>query len=722
VPETLTRRDIHPPATRRERRNRFRGDIEGLRAVAVLLVVTFHAGFPLVHGGFVGVDVFFVLSGFLITGLLLDEVARTGTISLTDFYARRIRRLLPLSTLVLAATAVATYAFIPPIDRRGVAGDLVGAALWGANWKFAADSTQYMADTDKSPVLHFWSLAVEEQFYVLWPLLLLVLVGGSGLALRAWPVAFRRISLALGLVTALSLWASSHQTVSESPFAYFGLHTRAWELGVGAGLALVKPALRILTAPAARGAGVLGLALVVGSALLMDETTPFPGTAALLPVLGTALVVAGGARLPDGTIARGLAHPVLRYIGRVSYAWYLWHWPVLVLAKARWGTAGDAGAEGATHLAWPAVLAALVLSFVLSVASHHLVEQPLRQASFLKATRRRSLRAGAGMVAVSLGTAAVLAMAPAPTSGNEVVAAPVGTPAAPVGAQVEQPQAQKASQPLGPRTPEQARADEPRGGSGCYVGYQGTAVPSPDECRIGPEKGGTRTIAVIGDSHANAWRPALERTATERGWTVYFFAKTACSVIDVPVAAPSGTGRYAACDTWRRTVLQRVASIEGLDAVVIGRYMGYRSRTVLPDGSRSTASTVAQTWSAGARRTVDELRRATDRIVIMRDVPWPEADVPSCLSEHSREVEACAFDRSSRVGMDEVLVTAEKAAAPKAVAFVDMSDIICPEKQARCQVVSPAGQIMYRDQHHLTAGYSASLWKVLSQRIDAAIR
>ena len=307
MPETLTRRDIHPPATRRERRNRFRGDIEGLRAVAVLLVVTFHAGFPLVHGGFVGVDVFFVLSGFLITGLLLDEIARTGTISLTDFYARRIRRLLPLSTLVLAATAVATYALIPPIDRRGVAGDLVGAALWGANWKFAADSTQYMADTDKSPVLHFWSLAVEEQFYVVWPVLLLVLVGGTGLALRAWPVAFRRISLVLVLVTALSLWASQHQTGTGSPFAYFGLHTRAWELGVGAGLALVKPALRVLSAPAARGAGILGLTLVVGSALMMDETTPFPGTAALLPVLGTALVVAGGARLPHGTIARGLS-------------------------------------------------------------------------------------------------------------------------------------------------------------------------------------------------------------------------------------------------------------------------------------------------------------------------------------------------------------------------------------------------------------------------------
>ena len=203
-------------------RDRFRGDIEGLRAVAVVLVVAFHAGVGLVGGGFVGVDVFFVLSGFLITGLLVDEIARTGTISLGDFYARRVRRLLPLATLVLAATAAAAYALIPPIDRKGVAGDLVGPALWSANWRFAAESTQYMADTDKSPVLHYWSLAVEEQFYVVWPLLLLLLVGGTGLALRAWPVAFRRIALALALVIAGSLWLSWPQTDSASPFAYFG--------------------------------------------------------------------------------------------------------------------------------------------------------------------------------------------------------------------------------------------------------------------------------------------------------------------------------------------------------------------------------------------------------------------------------------------------------------------------------------------------------------------
>ena len=395
--ETLTRPDAAPPRTRRQLRDRFRGDIEGLRAVAVVLVVAFHAGVGLVGGGFVGVDVFFVLSGFLITGLLVDEISRTGTISLGDFYARRVRRLLPLATLVLAATAAATYALIPPIDRKGVAADIVGSALWSANWRFAAESTQYMADTDKSPVLHYWSLAVEEQFYVVWPLLLLLLVGGTGLALRAWPVAFRRIALALGLVIAGSLWLSWTQTDAGSTFAYFGLHTRAWELGVGAALALVRPMLPLLTRRAAEAAALVGVAMVLGSAVLMDESTPFPGTAALVPVLGTALLVAAGARLPDGLVSSSLSRPAARYVGRISYAWYLWHWPVLVLATARWGevTMADDGAAS-THASWSVVTLAVTLSFVLAALSHHLVEQPLRQAGFLEGVETTIARRGWG--------------------------------------------------------------------------------------------------------------------------------------------------------------------------------------------------------------------------------------------------------------------------------------------------------------------------------------
>jgi peptidoglycan/LPS O-acetylase OafA/YrhL len=699
---------------RRGPRDRFRGDIEGLRAVAVLLVVAFHAGVSVISGGFVGVDVFFVLSGFLITGLLVDEVRRSGTISLADFYARRIRRLLPLSTLVLVATAVATFLLIPPIDRKGIAGDLVGAALWGANWRFAAESTQYMADTDKSPVLHFWSLSVEEQFYVVWPLLLLLLVGRTGLAKRAWSVVFRRMTLGLGVLVAVSLFLSWQLAADASPFAYFGLHTRAWELGIGAALALARPVLPLLSRPAAHVAAAAGALMVVASALVMDETTPFPGTAALVPVLGTALLVAAGARIPDEGVARALSHPVPRYIGRISYAWYLWHWPVLVLAKAHFGQASEGAADGAaaTEAPWTVIVAAVALSFALSVASHHLFEQPMRQARFLTGSRVRSLQAGGALVAVSLLFSGGLVASGLASGEQRAVDAPAAASAAEsklLGTEVAD---------LGPRTPDEARADEPRGGP-CYAGFSSTSAPPPEQCRVGPASGAKRTIVLLGDSHAHAWRPAFERAAKENGWTVYFWAKSACNISDVAVYSRTQKARYANCIEWREKVLDQVASIKEVDAVVIGRYPVYANSVLLPDGSQTTADTVGPVWTAASRRTFDRLGKVTDRIVMLHDVPWPTGNVPSCLSENPDDVEACAFDREKRSGLDAPLLKAEKAADPKAVRLVDLTNVICPEQ--RCQVVTSAGQIKYRDNTHLSAGYSTALWRPLSERLEAAI-
>jgi peptidoglycan/LPS O-acetylase OafA/YrhL len=722
-----TRPELAPPQTRRQRRNRFRGDIEGMRAVAVLLVVAFHAGVKAVSGGFVGVDVFFVLSGFLITGLLVDEIRRTGTISLADFYARRVRRLLPLSTLVLAATAGASFLLVPPIDRKGIAADLAGAGLWGANWRFAAESTQYMADTDKSPVLHYWSLSVEEQFYVVWPLLLLLLVGSSGLARRAWGVAFRRMSLALALLVVGSLVVSWKLTASGSPFAYFGLHTRAWELGIGAALALARPALGRMTRRAAHAAALTGLLMVVGSALLMDESTPFPGTAALVPVLGAALLVGAGTRVPDEGVGRALGNPVLRYIGRVSYAWYLWHWPVLVLANTRFGevpAGSDTGEATAAHAAWPVVLAAVALSFALAVASHYLVEQPMRHAGFFKARRGRSLRLGGALVGVSLVSSCALLVGGSSSAEQDAVSVPqaAGAPAAPP-APAPSPAAGEdpaEEDPAGPTTPAAARDDRPRDGDDCYVAYESTTVPPAQKCRFGPAKGAKRTIALVGDSHAMQWRPALERAAKERGWAIYVFAKSSCTVSDAPVWLKQNKAPYDSCGPWRDKVLDRVAGIKGLDAVVIGRWMDYRTLALQPDGSQSTPENIGSLWTEASKRSFARMAKATKRIVVMKDVPRPATDVPSCLSQHPDDVEECGFDRDQGTGLDAALVKAEKAAAPKAVRFVDVTDVMCPAK--RCQVVTAQGQIMFRDTHHLTAGYSESLWKVVSDRLEKAIR
>jgi peptidoglycan/LPS O-acetylase OafA/YrhL len=699
----------------------FRGDIEGMRAVAVLLVVAFHAGLPFVPGGYVGVDVFFVLSGFLITGLLVDELKRSGTISFTGFYARRVRRLLPLAAVVLAATAAAAHLLVPPVDRAGVGTEVASAAVWVANWHFAGASTQYMADVGQSPVLHFWSLSVEEQFYLVWPLLLLCLAGGPWLVRRSWPRAVRRAAIGLLAIGGLSLLLSARVTATDASLAYFGLHTRAWELAVGAGIALARPLLPRLSRRPAVAAGWVGLAMVVGSAVVLDRGTPFPGTAALWPVLGTGLLVAAGVAAAGTGPARLLDRPVARFIGRISYSWYLWHWPCLTLANIRWGATSEAGlgeATAAPHAGPAIVLAAVALSFVLAVVSHYLVEQPLRHARWFVVSRPRSLQLGAVAVAVCLASAWTLHASPAEDA--VVAAIPVSSDPS---SGLDEPQPRRvggtSATARGQRvrmTAAQARANRPAPTTGCYVGYAGTTVPAAAACRYGPADG-ARTIALIGDSHATQWEPAMKQVADRLGWTVYFFAKTACSVVDVPIWKTSAGGAYTECATWRRSVLRRVSQIKGLDAVVIARWSDYRRLALTADGSRVQDDAVfASLWRQGMRRTVQQLGANGRHVIMLRDTPLAARDVPSCLSQHPKKPTSCSFPTASAVHRDAALLAAEKAAAGARLVTVDLSDVICPTRT--CQVVTATGMIKYRDEHHLTARYGASLWQALAQRIE----
>lgn len=716
APETRPHLPHETPA----RRAAFRGDIEGMRAVAVLLVVAFHAGLPFIDGGYVGVDVFFVLSGFLITGLLVDELRRSGTISFTGFYARRIRRLLPMAAVVLASVVAASHLLVPPVDRGSVGKDVFAAALWVSNWNFAGQSTQYMADVDKSPVLHFWSLSVEEQFYLLWPLLLLCLAGGTWLLRRSWRGAMLRVAVGLAAIGGVSLVLSWQITQTDASLAYFGLHTRAWELALGAGIALARPLLPRLPRVLAVVGGWLGLAMVVSSAFLLDRDTPFPGTAALLPVVGTGLLVATGVAAAGTGPSRLLDRSVPRFIGRISYSWYLWHWPCIVLANLRWGTETEASAgqaPAAPHAGVLVIAAAVALSFVLAVVSHYLVEQPLRHARWFVVSRPRSLQLGAVAVAACLVSAWTLHASPA--EDTVVAAVPASSEPPATTTPQHSPHTLSSRSSRTPQTvhmtAEQARDDLPVPIKGCYVGYAGSTVRSATHCRYGPADG-KHTIVLIGDSHATQWEPALEEVATRLDWTVYYFAKTACSVIDTPVWLTQAGGAYARCATWRHSMLKRISQIKGLDAVVIARWADYRRLALAPDGSRAEDDGLFHSlWEKGARRTFTALGDVP-RIIMIRDTPKAPEDIPSCLSEHPKKPTKCSFDTSEAAHRDGALLDAEKAAGGKRLRVVDMTDVICAKE--RCQVVTPNGIIKYRDEHHLSATYGATLWKVLAQRIE----
>ena len=344
-----------PASTAPQSAGTFRRDVEGLRGVAVAAVVLFHAGVPGLSGGYVGVDVFFVISGFLITSLMLREVAETGRLSLVAFYCRRARRILPAASLVLVAVILAGYHWLGFLRGDTVATDATWAALFASNVRFAAQGVDYLASQGApSPLQHFWSLAVEEQFYLVWPVALAVLVRfgrrfDPGRTLPYW----------LGTAVGASLaWSVLH----TDTWSYFSPLTRAWELGAGALLALAAGRLHRIPYGLAAALGWLGVTVIVCAVLVFDDTTPFPGYAAAVPVLGALLVLAGRG---DALLGRG----PLPWLGRLSYSLYLWHWPVLVIAQEAYGDA------------LPAYTRALLvlLSLALAATTYAVVENPIRR-------------------------------------------------------------------------------------------------------------------------------------------------------------------------------------------------------------------------------------------------------------------------------------------------------------------------------------------------------
>ncbi len=662
----------------------FRPDIEGLRAVAVGLVVAFHAGVPWITGGYVGVDVFFVLSGFLITGMLIDEVVRTGTVSIRTFYARRVRRLLPLSALVLVATAAVAIFTVAPLSQADVAGDVRAAALYAANWHFAAGLTDYMAvGVDKSPVLHYWSLAVEEQFYVVWPLVILLLTRvGRG---RSAPIGLpseeartvRRIGTAIGVIFVVSLVLSMTTSEASGPWAYYGLHTRAWELAAGGALAVARPLLPRLVRPVREVAGWTGLALIVLGALAFTAATTFPGVAAAVPVAGTALLVSAGAGESPVTASRLVSNRLFRYIGRVSYAWYLWHWPCLVLLGALPQTSPAPG-----HLR---VVVVLSLSFLLAAASHRYVEDPVRRSRWLSAVRARSLALGVLLTVVSVVSA--------------------------IGLQAVSNHSQQVAVAAGGLTmsPAKARDDKVSGLDGCHVGFGVTSAKPANECLFG-DPHGQRTVVLIGDSHAQHWFPALNRLAKSKGWRLYEWSKDSCAVNDTDLYLDVYDRAYPECGAWRTSVQQRLSTLRNVDHLIVARSWKY-SDYLMKGGQRIKGdAAVSATWRAGAAQTFDRLTRISPDVLVLRDGPRAGSNIPTCLSSHPRDPHACGFERSGHTHLDNVLTTAEREAAKhrSGVRFADPTDLICG-KADRCPAVAPSGVVIYRDDSHMTQTYSRSL-------------
>ncbi len=642
-------------------------EIQGLRAVAVLAVLIYHIWPKVLPGGYVGVDVFFVISGYLITGSLFAEFETTGRISIPGFYARRIRRLLPAATLVSLTVALCIPLF-PRAQWADLANSIVASALYGQNWYLAAQAVDYLADDAKGPMNHFWSLSVEEQYYIVWPLLLLPLLR---LARRtAWsPRAV--FGCFVGLVGAASLIHSILLTPLNPGVAYFATTTRAWELALGGALAVFQ-ARRALPERRRAALGLLGLAAIAAASLSYSDGTAFPGFAALLPTLGAgAIIVSSGAPAPWS------ARPVLasrpfRYCGDISYSLYLWHWPLIVVYGVL--TGHPPGLRGGAAL----LLAAWGLAHVSKIA----VEDTFRSA---RVPVGRTLAAGVAGVGLTVAVGLGYALRESDDPGVVAGGLPRGALA------MLDPHYDWRKEDLAralPR-PEKARKDVPSAyANKCHQSQSGTEVLT---CDFGNPNSRVK-IVLVGDSHATHWFPAFEELARRRPVYVRGVAKSACLFSLEPVYNEALKRPYAECVEWSRNVVDWLAR-ERPNLILISQTPLYGMASV--EGS-------AAAWK--------RLIEMGLNIQAIRSTPFLSIEPAKCFETSKDWKVDCVSPRTEAFKQDPTLATAEFLNVPA----LDFSEYFC--NNIHCPAVI-GGMIVYRDTNHMTATFARTLEEPTEKKI-----
>ncbi len=642
---------------------RFRSDIEGLRAIAILLVVAAHAGVPWLAGGFIGVDVFFVLSGFLITGKLVQEATTTGRIQLLPFYVRRLRRLLPALLMMLLVVGVVSRWLLSPaaLGEQFLTAQM--AALWLSNWYFALGNLDYFAPGSETNLyLHTWSLGVEEQFYLVWPALVLWLLARDG------ERGIARLRIGMWVVLLASLLACIALTRTTPLLAFYMMPLRAWQFAAGALVWLMfartPPASRNLTR-ASPWIGLLGLWLIVASGLLLDAQRAYPGAWALLPTLGAAMVVLAGC-LPGEQRGASilLSLPPLQWLGRISYSWYLWHWPVLLLGVAYTGNQA------------PEYRALLVaFSLVLAAMSYALVEAPLRR-------WRQWLAFPRAAVLVSLaGMAAMVVLA---THWTRQASDALQTPALQryAAARVDVP----AIYPMG-----------------CDDWYHSAAVRI---CSFGSEQA-PHTAVLMGDSHVGQWFPAVHRALEGGVWRLLVITKSSCPMVDEPIFYARIGREYTECAQWRDAALRHVQALKP-DLFIFGS---------------APANFTQQQWTEGTARVLAKLSPAVRRIVLLADTPALPFDGPECLMQQALRPAwlqlsgSCSAPAVSPQAANVQTWIRSAAARFPNVEFIDMGPYICPDGVCRAEL---DGRVTYRDSQHLTGSFAESLAPEMAKALRIA--
>ncbi|CAN1506828.1 COG1835 Predicted acyltransferases [Candidatus Nanopelagicaceae bacterium] len=536
--------------------------IQALRAFAAMLVVIYHAG--ITSGGYIGVDIFYVISGYLITGLLLRELDKTGTLGLRAFYLRRVKRLLPTSFFVLFITAITAWYLYPTSMRADLGKDIAAAGIYISNYLFAFWQMDYQNLSAIPPVvIHYWSLAVEEQFYLFWPFIILALYKKGGR---------RRVGQGVVAISIASFLFSLYQTSVEPIWAFYSLPTRAWELGVGALLLYIPARIKF-----SQNYLWIALALFIYGTFIFRDSTPFPGTAALVPVFATAISLAAVHSWPK-IINRIGTHRVIQWLGEISYPLYLWHWPLLVIPAVYLGRG--------LHIYEK--LICVLATLIFADLTHRFIEEPLRHAQLPAKTVIRG-----GVIATAISLSMGLAIN---SSHSDVVTLADGS---------KYSLAEIMKKPL--------VYDD-----GCHVNNGETSSP---DCTYGL-RGAKRKIVLFGDSHAAQWFPTLEKLANEKGFELISLTKSACPG---PAVTKVDTGEYKNrdCFAWREYAFNRIKKINP-DAVLVSGFQHFE----VPSQYSSRESW----WREGEVKTYKSLQGSSQHIIYISDTPHPNRDIPSCIA------------------------------------------------------------------------------------------
>ena len=703
-----------PEQTRRPAH--FQPEIQGLRALAVLVVVLYHFWPERLTGGYVGVDVFFVISGYLITAHLFKEAVKTGGVKLGQFWARRIRRLLPLSLLVLLLTAISAVLILPSTAWQATLRQIIASTLYVQNWILAADSVEYSkADERATAVQHFWTLSVEEQFYILWPVLLALTLmalafrqrrrGGPALGDRTIRRAFL---LVVGVLGTLSLLFSIYYTAAAPAQAYFVTPTRIWEFTLGAIAALVLGSKQF---SGRRGnlLGWLGVLMILGYAIFYTDATPFPGWTALVPTVGTVLVLACGGRETGTGVYWWLSLRPATAIGDWSYAIYLWHWPVVVFSPY---------ISEAAKFWYVKVL--LILGIVLlSALSTRFFETPIRRAKVLLPTWRTMLAAAAGMAVVIVsGIAAVSAMQTSsadatlsedhPCYGYNALANPdqCGDPF-------------EGELGLWPSPAEVTEQYQEEAYPGCQADTDEEGV---QECWLGAEESAADgTIAVFGDSHATMWLPALDEIAQDQGKRLLALTRSACTPRGGEVSDESSE-----CLNANEAIIDQVSDDPSISTVVIaasqmhGDFGGASQDLGLDEEEYGLTDSALAMYEPIVR-----LLDADKEVAVLGEVPRmnyetrEEQTLPECVALNEDDLSACNDELEDTQVRDRWLTRSEEIfAGEDNYTFIPTEDLVC--RDGTCYAVL-GGAITYSDNSHLSRTFVRSTVPELADRLAPAL-